>query len=98
MFCLKVGDLPKGCLSGDNDLYDFYPYHVPEKTCYAHTVIACKKVDSPPSSYKEPTRSVRNDFKAKFIAALNRADMPTLPESLLLDMGKYWAASKALRT
>jgi len=98
VFYLLVRNLPKGSLSGENVPYDFYPHHDPEESCYAHTVIACKKADGPSGSYNEPTRPVKNDFKAKFIAALTRAEMPTPPESLLLDLRKYWAACKSPRS
>jgi len=97
VFYLKVRDLPKGCLSGTGEKFDFYPNHDPLETCYAHSVIACQKADSPIGSYREPTRPVKNEFKAKFIAALARAEAPTLSESLILDAKKYWAAMQSPR-
>jgi hypothetical protein len=99
VFYLRVRDLPKGSLSGDNVPYDFYPFHNPLATCYAHTVVACKKAnDRQAGAYKEPTRPVKNDFKAKFVAALKRSETPSLAESLLLEVNKYWAALRSPRS
>jgi hypothetical protein len=99
VFYLRVRDLPKGSLSGDNEPYDFYPFHIPLATCYAHTVVGCKKAnDQQGGAYRQPTRPVKNDFRAKFVAALIRAETPSLAQSVLLDVNKYWAAFKRLRS
>lgn len=91
VFFLTVQALPKGILSGTNEPHDFYPFHAPLKHCYAHTVISCKKADSPAGAYKVPTRPVKNAFRAKFALALKRAEVPTFFQCLRDCWKKHWS-------
>lgn len=72
VFFLTVADLPRGVESGDRDLFDFYPLHVPLNDCYAHSVIACKKQTNPEGDYDKPTTGVRNRLKAQFVSAFEK--------------------------
>lgn len=98
VFYLEVGALPKGILSGDNRSYDFYPFHDPEEDCYSHSVIACKAGNNVAGEYEPPSQAVKNAFKAKFISALQRAEMPSFPQSLILDLKKYLSLLKHSRS
>ncbi len=91
VFFLTVQALPKSILSGTNEPHDFYPFHAPLKHCYAHTVIACKRADSPAGTYKEPTRPVKNAFRARFALELKRAEVPTFFQSLCGSWKKRWS-------
>ena len=91
VFWISVKSLPNGVLSGANVPHDFYPFHAPLSDCFAHTVIACRQADSPPGAYKEPSRPVKNEFRAKFAAALERAEIPSLPVAVLQSLKRRWA-------
>lgn len=69
IFFITTAELPINVDSGNKELYDFYPFHDPEDSCFAHTLIACKKTQSPAGSYDEPTPAVRNVLKAQFVSA-----------------------------
>jgi hypothetical protein len=81
LFYLVAGDLPKGVEAGSGQLYDFYPRHDPEPTCYAHTLIACKKRESAQGEYDPPSTHVRNKLKSHFVAAFekNRIEIEAEP-------------------
>jgi hypothetical protein len=78
VFYLVVGKLPGQVESGVKELYDFYPLHDPLDTCFAHTVIACRKHGGPEDAYDKPSRHVCNALKAQFVAAFerNRVQIP----------------------
>jgi hypothetical protein len=88
VFYLKVSALPKSIVSGDNRTFTFYPFHDPEQNCYAHTVIACRSVDGPNTSYDPPSNAVKNEFKAKLVAALERAPMLPFPFCVACEVRK----------
>lgn len=67
VFFLTVAELPTSVESGNRELYDFYPFHDPEDSCFAHALIACKKQNSS-GNYDEPTAGVRNALKAQFVS------------------------------
>jgi hypothetical protein len=69
VFFIPVSELPTNVESGNKELYDFYPFHDPEDTCYAHTVIACKKKQNSSGNYDKPTDGVRNRLKTQFVSA-----------------------------
>jgi len=69
IFYLTVEELPDDVESGSKEHFGFYPFHVPEESCFAHTVIACKKTSKPTGYFDEPTSGVRNKLKAKFVSA-----------------------------
>jgi hypothetical protein len=77
VFYLIVDELPQGIESGAQELYDFYPFHDPEDTCFAHSVIACRKQGSP-EAYDAPTHSVRNKLKAQFVSAFEKNRIHTV--------------------
>lgn len=79
VFYVIAGELPRKVESGDGDLYDFYPFHEPEDSCYAHSVIACKKRGST-SDYDKPTQGVRNKLKAHFVSAFMNHRIGVTPE------------------
>ena len=88
--------LPKRILSGSDRRYDFYPLHDPEDQCYAHTVVACK-LENHNHEYVEPTQSVKNQFKALFVASLRPAKKPILPILVFLELKKYFSVLFAPR-
>ena len=98
VFYLEVWAVPRGLLSGDNKVFDFYPYHDPEKDCYAHTVIACRKASSSEGVYDQPSNAVKNAFKAKLISALKPAEISSFPRSFLLDLNKYLSLLRGPRS
>lgn len=69
VFYLTAGGLPTDVESGNKERYDFYPFHDPKASCYAHSVIACKKQMNTSGNYDEPTHGVRNRLKALFVSA-----------------------------
>ena len=69
VFFLEVSELPRNIESGKRELFDFYPFHDPDDTCYAHSVIACKKQSNTTGDFDEPTAGVRNKLKALFVSA-----------------------------
>lgn len=81
LFYLVTGELPKGVEAGNGQLYDFYPHHDPEPTCYAHTLISCKRRESAEGEYDPPSTQVRNKLKSHFVAAFqkNRVEIPAEP-------------------
>ena len=92
LFYLHVGELPKGIVSGDKKIFDFYAYHEPEDDCYAHSVIASKTIQPPSEDYVQPTSAVKNAFKAKLISALKPVTIPRFPKTILHDFRKCVAA------
>lgn len=92
VFFLRTAELPKGIGSGDGKQLDFYPLHDPEETCYAHTVVACKHEGEGIGAYVKPSRPAKNAFKAQFVAALRRVEMPSSPMLFAIDIRKYLAA------
>lgn len=95
VFYLKVSALPKQIISGDHRTYNFYPFHDPEESCYAHTVISCRNAESTERVYVRPTNAVRNAFKAKLVSSLRPAAMLPFPLSLLAELKKSVVALRA---
>jgi hypothetical protein len=91
VFYLRVEDLPASILSGVGESFEFFPFHDPEKDCYAHTVIGCKISGAPAGSYARPSNSVKNQFKARLVASLRRVEMPTGAVLFALDLRKNLA-------
>lgn len=81
VFFLIVEELPRGVVSGNRELFDFYPFHDPEDSCYAHSVIACKKKSNAAGSYDQPTTGVRNKLKAKFVSAFENNRIAVTPNN-----------------
>ena len=98
IYYLEAGELPKDCLDGTGNAYEFYPYHDPLEHCYAHSVIACRRAGNPEELYRQPTRPVKNDFRAKFAAALKPGSVAEFPASLIPDLVKHFAALKCPRS
>jgi hypothetical protein len=59
-------------------VFAFKPVHAPLPACYAHSLISCREPSQSSDQHVEPTRPVRNDFRAKFAAAMIRCDMSTV--------------------
>jgi hypothetical protein len=97
VFYLKVKQLPTGIPDGENRPHDFYPHHAPLETCYAHAVVACRRGDEGDGGYRQPSRPVKNSFRAKFAAALKPAFVFPWPISLIFEVKKQWARQKHLR-
>jgi hypothetical protein len=71
IFFVTVGNLPSSIKSGDlKKEYQFFPVHLPEPNCGAHSVIACALAGDPLKVYAKPSYKVYADFKIKLALAL----------------------------
>lgn len=89
VYYLLVSEIPCTIESGDGRTFNFFPFHDPEDNCYAHTVIGCRTEGAAMGAYSEPTRGVRNKFKAQLIAALKMSRPSVFPRTLMDDARKY---------
>jgi hypothetical protein len=62
-------------------VFVFRPVHAPLSACYAHSLISCREPARNPDQHVEPTRPVRNDFRAKFAAAMSKCDLSNVENS-----------------
>lgn len=70
VYFVRVDGLPGEIIAPDNRLHYFFPKHIPEKTCGAHSVVACCLATDPERAYVKPTARLANDFKVKFALGL----------------------------
>jgi len=70
VYFIRVDKLPSELVSGDNKRFCFFPVHMPEETCGAHSVVACCLLEDPNRVYRKPSGKVEYDFKVKLALAL----------------------------
>ena len=70
VYFIRVDRLPENIVSGDNRVFCFFPRHIPEEMCGAHSVVACCRVDDPERKHLKPSAKVTYDFKVKFALGL----------------------------
>lgn len=70
IFFIRVDGLPQAITSGDNRTFCFFPKHLPNPTCGAHSVIACCYSTDAAKNYVRPSPAVMNDFKVKMAIGL----------------------------
>lgn len=72
VYFILVRDLPDVIQTPEGNAFEFYPLHKPEPTCGAHSVIASCLAGDPTRVYAKPSRTVRNDLRAKLAVRLQR--------------------------
>jgi hypothetical protein len=70
VYFIRVDDVPGEIQAPDKTKLCFFPMHIPEETCGAHSVIACCLFGDAKKAYKKPTARVAYDFKVKFALGL----------------------------
>lgn len=73
VYFLRVDNLPRGLVAGDNRVFDFVPRHIPLESCGCHSVIA-SVLRTDHTVYEKPSQAVINAFKVKFALALSPID------------------------
>jgi hypothetical protein len=70
VYSATVGSLPQGLKAGDGREFRFFPAHLPEEKCGAHSVVACCRQSDISRTYEKPTKTVIWEFKVKFATSL----------------------------
>jgi hypothetical protein len=67
----SVRAVPSPITSYDGRSFMFFPVHMPKRTCYAHSEVWSKEIDSTADAYQKPPSSVRETFRVLLSRALN---------------------------
>lgn len=67
----RVSALPSPVNTIDGRSYVFFPKHIPEPTCYAHSELWCRKNLSDASEYDDPPTSVKETFRIKLARVMS---------------------------
>jgi hypothetical protein len=70
IYFIAVDDLPTPLIAGDGREFSFFPKHMPEPRCGAHSVVACCLAGDEARVYVQPSRKVLNDLRAKLATRL----------------------------
>jgi hypothetical protein len=71
VFSILVNALPMNLMAGDGRAFRFFPVHIPEPDCGAHSVIGCCIQSDLTNTYVKPSSKVIWEFKVKFALALS---------------------------
>jgi hypothetical protein len=83
VYSIPVLRLPSNLLAGDGRLFRFFPVHLPEPKCGAHSVIASCIHSDPTNTYVRPSSKVVWEFKVQFALGLS-------PVSVQEDIEEFW--------
>ena len=67
----QVSAIPSPVSATDGRNYAFFPRHVPETTCYAHSELWCRKELSDINEYDNPPSSVKETFRIKLARVMS---------------------------
>lgn len=68
VFSILVNALPGNLMAGDGRVFRFFPVHIPEPDCGAHSVVGCCIQSDLTNTYVKPSSKVIWEFKVKFCA------------------------------